>query len=164
MVGAEILITSAVGEHVVGGGEDRGGDGDNSFFGAAACFQPQELRLKVAVLLASRGPGTLNQHRLQPWGAFSDAGRAPLAGTLVEARDETRPGQQMTRRWKLGLMSMPISARRVWAEVSLRPGTSFSRSRASRKGSSAASIRASKAAIVSSSCSMVFKCWPMRKR
>jgi hypothetical protein len=101
MVGAEILITSAVGEHVVGGGEDRGGDGDNSFFGAAACFQPQELRLKVAVLLASRGPGTLNQHRLQPWGAFSDAGRAPLAGTLVEARDETRLGQQMTRRWKL---------------------------------------------------------------
>ena len=48
-------------------------------------------------------------------------------------------------------MSVPISAIRIWAEVSLKPGTFFSRSTASRKGSSAASIRASKAAIVSSS-------------
>ena len=38
-------------------------------------------------------------------------------------------------------MSVPISAIRIWAEVSLRPGTSFNRSTASRKGSSAASIR-----------------------
>ena len=54
---------------------------------------PQELCLKVAALLARCGPGTLNQHRLQPWGAFSDAGRSPLAGTLIEVRDETRPGK-----------------------------------------------------------------------
>src|SRR5262245_36620136 len=52
--------------------------------------------LRFGVLLASRGRGTLNEHRLQPWGAFSDAGRAPLAGTLVETRNETRPGQEMS--------------------------------------------------------------------
>src|SRR5262249_42995864 len=56
---------------------------------------------KVAVLLSRCGPGTQNQHRFQPRGAFSDAGRAPFAGTLVEARYETRPGQEMARRWEL---------------------------------------------------------------
>ena len=125
----------------------RGCDSDNSLLGAAASLEPQELGLKVAVLLAGGGPGTLHQHRLQPGGALSDAGRAALAGTLVEARNETRPGQEMTRRRELPHV-VPISAMRIWAEVSLRPGTSFSRSMASRKGSSAASIRASKAAIV----------------
>src|SRR5215831_1791817 len=46
-------------------------------------------------------------------------------------------------------MSVLISARRIWTEVSLRPGISFSRSMTPRKGSSAASIRPSKAVIVS---------------
>ena len=45
-----------------------------------------------------------------------------------------------------------------------KPGTSFSRSMVSRKGASAASIRASKSEIVCSSCSMVLRCWPMRKQ
>src|SRR5262249_29185813 len=40
-------------------------------------------------------------HTPEPWGSFSHAGRAPLAGTFVEARYETRPGQEMTSGWKL---------------------------------------------------------------
>ena len=32
MIGAEVLVASAVGQHVVDGGQDRGRDGDNSFF------------------------------------------------------------------------------------------------------------------------------------
>jgi hypothetical protein len=38
MIGAEVLIASAVSQHVVAGRQDRGGYGDNSFFRAAACF------------------------------------------------------------------------------------------------------------------------------
>jgi len=56
------------------------------------------------------------------------------------------------------LISAPTSARRTAIEVSESPGTSVSRSMASRKGGNAASIRASKAAIVASSCSMVLRC------
>ena len=46
MVGAEILVAGAVGQHVVGGGEDRGGDGDNSFFGTTPCLEPQNCASK----------------------------------------------------------------------------------------------------------------------
>jgi hypothetical protein len=35
---SQVLIASAILEHVVDGGEDRGGDGTNGFFGAALCF------------------------------------------------------------------------------------------------------------------------------
>jgi hypothetical protein len=38
MVSADILVASAVGQHMVGGGQDGCRDGDNSFFGATACF------------------------------------------------------------------------------------------------------------------------------
>ena len=34
VIGAEVLIECAAGDHVVGGCEDRGGDRPNSFFGA----------------------------------------------------------------------------------------------------------------------------------
>jgi hypothetical protein len=48
------------------------------------------------VPLAARTELTLNEYTLQPRGAFSHEGRAPLAGTLVKARYETRPGKEMT--------------------------------------------------------------------
>ena len=51
MVGTEILVPGAVGQHVVGGGENRGRHGNRSFLGATACLEPQELSLKVTVLL-----------------------------------------------------------------------------------------------------------------
>ena len=38
MIPAEVLVASAIGQHVVGGSQDRGRHGNNSFFGAAACF------------------------------------------------------------------------------------------------------------------------------
>jgi hypothetical protein len=58
MVGAEILAAGAVGQHVIGGGQDRGRHGESSFFGTAPCLEPQELSLKVAILLASRARHT----------------------------------------------------------------------------------------------------------
>jgi hypothetical protein len=36
VIGAEILVEGAVGEHVVGSGQDRGGDGDDGFLDTAA--------------------------------------------------------------------------------------------------------------------------------
>jgi hypothetical protein len=101
VIHAEILVAGAVGQHVVGGGEDRRRHGNRSFFGPAPCLEPKELSLKVAVFLAGCSSGTLNEDGLQPWGAFSNARRTSLAGTLVEARNKTRPGQEMTRRPKL---------------------------------------------------------------
>jgi len=36
VIGAEILVEGAVLEHVVGGGQDRGGEGPNGFLDATA--------------------------------------------------------------------------------------------------------------------------------
>lgn len=46
MIGAEIAILDAVFEHMVSGGEHRGGHGENSFLGVAACLHAQELGLQ----------------------------------------------------------------------------------------------------------------------
>src|SRR5437870_7530171 len=50
VVGAEVAIVDAVFEHVVGGREHRGGDGEDGFLGAPATLDPQELGPTVAVL------------------------------------------------------------------------------------------------------------------
>ena len=39
VIGTEILVAGAVGQHVVGDGEDRGRHGDSSFFGPAPCLE-----------------------------------------------------------------------------------------------------------------------------
>jgi len=49
VVGAEFLVASAVGEHVVGGREDRGRKGDRCFLGPAARLEAQELGPEIAV-------------------------------------------------------------------------------------------------------------------
>jgi len=163
VVGAEVLVAGAVGEHVVGGGEERGGDSDHRLLAAAASLEAQELGLEVAILLAGGGPGALHEHRLQPGRALPHAGRAALAGTLVETWNQAGPGQEMAGCRELVHVGADLGDEDL-AEVWLKPGISFNRSMASRKGRSAASIRASKAAIVASSCSMVFKCWSIRNR
>ena len=38
VIGAEVLVASAVSQHVIGSGQDRGGDGDSSFLRAATCL------------------------------------------------------------------------------------------------------------------------------
>src|SRR5262249_15806395 len=89
--GAEVLVVSAVAQHVVDRGQDRGGHRDGRLLGTAACFETQELSLQIAILLARCAPGGLQQYRLEPWRALFDPRRAALAGTLVKARNESGP-------------------------------------------------------------------------
>src|SRR5215210_271329 len=95
VVGAEILEEGAVWEHVVGGGQDGGGDGADRLFRAAAGAQALELGLEVAALLARRRPGALHEGGLQPGRAVAQAGGAALARALVATRAQARPGQQV---------------------------------------------------------------------
>src|SRR5215510_11756830 len=82
--GPEVLVVSAVTQHVVDGRQDRRGHRDGRLLGTAACFETQELSLQIAILLARRAPGGLQQHGLDPR-------RAALAGALVKPRNEPRP-------------------------------------------------------------------------
>src|SRR6516165_10440737 len=91
VLGAEVLVVSAVTQHVVDNRQDRCGHRDGRLLGTAACFETQELSLQIAILLARRAPGGLQQYRLEPRCALFDPRRAALAGALVKARNESRP-------------------------------------------------------------------------
>ena len=93
MVGAEVLVEGAVAEHVVGGGQDRGGDGTDGLLGATSVAQALELGLQIAGLFASPGPGALHQGGLEPGRALAQPGAASLAGAFIVAR------AQATLRW-----------------------------------------------------------------
>ena len=60
VVSAEILVEGSRLEHMVSGSEQGGGDGSDSFFGAAAAAQAVVLGLEVAVLGARGRPGELH--------------------------------------------------------------------------------------------------------
>src|SRR6266542_1204239 len=109
MVGAEVPVIGAVLEHVVGGGQHRGGDRDDGLLRAPATFEAEELRAEVAVLLAGGGPRALDEGGLQPGVAGAGAGGAALAGTLVEARTEPGPGDEMAGRGKAGHVDADLS-------------------------------------------------------
>ena len=98
VIGAEIFIQRAVLEHVVSGGEDRGGDGADRLLGAAPSAQPHELRPQVGCLGASGCPCALDQHILEPGGSLAQAGRPPLVGTFVIARAQAGPRPQVPGR------------------------------------------------------------------
>src|SRR5215472_5848154 len=91
VLGAEVLVVSAVTQHVVDNRQDRRGHRDGRLLGTAACFETKELSLQIAILLARRAPGGLQQYRLEPRCALFDPRRAALAGALVKARNEPRP-------------------------------------------------------------------------
>jgi hypothetical protein len=94
VVGTEIVLEGAVFEHVVGGGEDRGGESADRLFGAAPGAQAMELGLEIAGVFAGGRPGALDQGGLEI--------RCPTVGKR--------------------LMSPPISARMTWALKLLTPG------------------------------------------
>ena len=83
--GAEVLVEGAVPEHVIDGGQDRGGDGTDGLLGSAPVPQALELRLQVAGLLAAGGPGTLHEGGFQPGRSLAQPGGTPLAGAFVVA-------------------------------------------------------------------------------
>src|SRR5262249_7927013 len=89
--GAEVLVVSAVTQHVVDNRQDRCGHRDGRLLGTAARFETQELSLQIAILLARCAPGGLQQHRLEPGCPLFDARRAALAGALVKAGNESGP-------------------------------------------------------------------------
>ena len=82
-------------QHVIDGGKNGGGDGADRLLRAAPTFQPMELRGVVAVLLAFGRPCALHEHGLQPGRALAQARGLTLAGTLVLARAQPGPGDQM---------------------------------------------------------------------
>src|SRR3954453_3497516 len=111
MVGAEILVLSTGREHVVDRGQHRRGYGTQRLLGATTAAQAIELSLKIAALLAGCGPGALDEHGLEPRGAFAQAGRPALARALVIARTKPGPGQQMGRR-----ATETVGHRLAWAD------------------------------------------------
>src|SRR5262249_2808298 len=127
--GAEVLVVSAVAQHVVDRGQDRRGHRDGRLLGTAACFEAQELSLQIAILLARCAPGGLQQYRLEPWRALFDPRRAARRLPALSSRRGTNPAHE-TRWPALGnwLMSIPISAITVSTAIAPSPGTSFSRS------------------------------------
>jgi hypothetical protein len=90
VVGAEILVESALLEHVVGGGEHGGGVGADGLFCPASGAPAVELRPKVADLPAGGGSGALDQGRLEPGSAFAHTGGAAFPGALVDLGVEPR--------------------------------------------------------------------------
>src|SRR5260370_23443983 len=83
VVCAEVLIEGAVFEHVVGGGEDGSGDGDDGLLGATPGAQAQELSLEVTSVFACGRPGALDDGDLEPWRAFFYAVGAALSGAVI---------------------------------------------------------------------------------
>src|SRR5215470_2589004 len=85
VVRSEISIRQLVSQEVIGGGEDRSGDGQHRLLGTATRPQAKELCLQVAVLLAARSPRALHQHRLKPQSSFAKSARHHLTGAFVQA-------------------------------------------------------------------------------
>src|SRR5437667_3916849 len=163
VIGAEIFIQRAVLEHVVSGGEDRGGDGADRLLGAAPSAQPHELRPQVGCLGAGGCPRALDQHIFEPERSLAQAGRPPLVGTFVIARAQPGPRPQVPGRGE-PLMSVPISDRMTWALSSLTPGIVLSCLTASRKQASAASASRSMSAMPASRASICCRCSRSKKR
>src|SRR5262249_51649040 len=95
-VGAEVLVHGSVLEHVIDGRENRSCDGDDGFCRTAPCSDAVKLGVEVAVFRACRRPGALHERALEPGGAFAYAGRSALTCTLVVARADASPGDQVT--------------------------------------------------------------------
>src|SRR5882724_4061185 len=97
---AEVMVFDAVFEDMVDGGEDRCGNGADSFLRPTLALQPEELGPVVAVFLALGGPGALHQHGLEPGGSLAQARRFALAGAFVVPRTQPGPGDEVPGGWK----------------------------------------------------------------
>src|SRR2546422_2926300 len=56
VVGTEVTVVDVVFEHVVGGGQHGGGDGEDGLLGASPALDPQELGSEVGVLFPGCRP------------------------------------------------------------------------------------------------------------
>ena len=97
---AEVVVVRLVAEHEVSSGQHGSGDRHDGLLRAAPALEPSKLRLQIAPVLPGRRPRGLDQRCLQPRRRVTDPGRAALARTLVEARAQARPRDQMSRTGK----------------------------------------------------------------
>src|SRR5712691_6803581 len=63
---SEVDVVEAALEHVVGGGEDRGGNGEDGLFRSSPGPEAEELGLQVAAAHPDRGPRRLDERGLEP--------------------------------------------------------------------------------------------------
>jgi hypothetical protein len=128
----------AVLEHVVGGGEDGSGDGDNGLLWTTPGAEAQVLSGEVTSLFARGRPGALDKGGLEPGRAFFYAVGAAFSGAFVVFGAESGPSDQLGS----GGEAAPVDADLRYdhsAERLLRPGMVLSISMATRKGSTLAS-------------------------
>lgn len=78
VIGAQVFVGDTVAQHEVGGGQHRGGDGEDGFLGTPSGFDPEELRLQTAIFGAHRRPSGRNEGGFEPRSAFAYARLAPL--------------------------------------------------------------------------------------
>ena len=98
VVAAEVLVQRAILEHVVDGSKDRGRDGHDRLFGATPGFDAVELGLQITVFLFYRRPGALHQRGFEPSAALAHPIGSSFAGTLVVARADAGPREEMCGR------------------------------------------------------------------
>ena len=91
-------------EHVVDGGQQHSGDGDNRFLVASALFQIliTVKDFRVFLLRFNGGKGTLYKQRLDVGPSAADSGSFFLPGTLIVLRRKPSPGAKMLRGGKHG--------------------------------------------------------------
>jgi hypothetical protein len=92
---AEVLIEGAVFEHVVGGGQDGSGDGDNGLLWTTPAAEAQVLSREVTFLFARGRPGALDKGGLEPGRAFFYAVGAAFSGAFVVFGAESGPSDQL---------------------------------------------------------------------
>src|SRR5215472_3192812 len=97
VIAAELAIRHAVTQHVIRDYQDAVGHGDDGLLVPAALDQPAVLSREVAVAFAHGAPGTLHEGLAQDPVREAGAAAQALAGTLVVARAEARPGGRMAR-------------------------------------------------------------------
>jgi hypothetical protein len=134
----EVLIEGAVFEHVVGGGQDGSGDGDNGLLWTTPAAEAQVLSREVTSLFARGRPGALDKGGLEPGRAFFmrlERRFPALSSLLGQSPAQAISWASVGKR----LLSMPISDTITSAERLLRPGMVLSISMATRKGSTLAS-------------------------
>jgi len=156
VVGTEIVVESAVIEHVVGGGEDR------RRRERRAGGQAMELGLKIAGVFAGGRPDARIKVVLSqgvPLRVRLDRRLPALSSFLGH-----RPAQEI-RSPTVGkqLMSLPISARMTWALKSLTTEMAVGSRTAVRKGSTWVATSRSIAPMASSRASICRRCSCSRK-
>src|SRR5262249_2164913 len=92
---SELAIRRAVAEQMVGDHQDAVGHRDDGLLVAAALDQAAVLGGEVGVAFADGAPGALDQGLPQAAVGKPGAAAQALAGTLVVARAEARPGRRM---------------------------------------------------------------------